>query len=339
MNFKNQNILFSVDGIYGYKESLEKELNEKFKKVYYIENYMPVKKSIGFKILREFNNSLKNKFFGKFIKDIFDEKCREYYLKNIINFPEKIDYFLVVAGREFSKEFIKDLKIKNKGIKCIIFLWDKLEYTSLKNSIEEFDYIFSFDRDDCEKYGFIFRPIFYPFSKEEKKDYFERRYDISYIGALRDKKRYDIIEKIYNFVKKNTLKHFIKLVYNRKINFKVKNEIITNERISMEDNLKILKDSKAIVDIPFSEQTGLTIRAIQSLFLEIKIITTNKDIKNYEFYNENNICIIDDNNCDININFFKKEYEKINERIINKYTTQGFLLDVFNVTKKDEWGK
>lgn len=335
MNYKEKNILFSVDGIYGYKESLEETLKKKFKNVYYIENYMPIKKTITFKILRELNNLFKNTFLGKFFKKIFDEKCRKFYLNNIINFQEKIDYFLVVAGREFSKEFIQDLKKINPEIKCIIFLWDKIEYSSLKNSINEFEYIFSFDRDDCKKYGYIFRPIFYPFPIEEIKSFYERKYDLSYIGALRDMKRYLIVEKIYTYSTKKNLSYFIKLVYDKnfKNSSKFIREIITPNKISMKDNLEILKDSKVTIDIPFSKQTGLTIRVIQSLFLNIKIITTNQDIKNYDFYDENNILIIDENN-NLSKKFFTEEYKPIEKNILIKYTTEGFLIDIFNTINR-----
>lgn len=184
---KNKNILFSVDNIVGYKEDLENELEKIFKKVEYIETDIPSKekRSIYFKILREL--SKKNKYFNQYYKRYLSEYSK-YLLKKYKNL--KFDYFFVVAGREFSSEFIKELKKRNESIKCILFLWDKFEYTTLKNSAMEFDYIFSFDIEDCKKYNFKFRPSFYISDCEKNLiDYKKREYDIFYVGALRDKIR------------------------------------------------------------------------------------------------------------------------------------------------------
>lgn len=327
-----KNILYSMDYMYGCREELEKELNKMFNVVRYIDHYLPPKsmRTVYFKMLREIYN-----FFpqNKILKKLFDDIVRNYYLKNVLNFSEKMDYFFVVAGQEFSKEFIQDLKIKNKEIKTIIFLWDKLEYTSLKNIVFEFDYVFSFDRDDCEKYGFIFRPFFYLENFSEKVGYFNRKYDLSYIGALRDKKRYIFIEKIYKLSQKYSLKEFLKLVHVEKKRDKFIRiyDFISNKKISPEDNLNLLKESRVICEIPFKEQVGLTLRALQSLYFENKIITTNKDIKKYDFYNEKNVKVIYslEEIEKIEREFFSEEYQKVDESILKKYNVSSFLNEIF----------
>jgi predicted alternative tryptophan synthase beta-subunit len=53
--------------------------------------------------------------------------------------------------------------------------------------------------------------------------------------------------------------------------------------------------------------------------LHKKLITTNSDIKNYDFYDENNILIIDTKKPVIPIEFIKKPYIQIPEEIISQY--------------------
>lgn len=333
---KNKNILFSVDGIIGYREEIEEVLKKKFKIVKYIDHYIPPreKRSIFFKILRELSKRFKSSFIHKYFNSI----VRDYYMKHILNFTEKMDYFFVIAGREFSKEFIQDLKKKNPGIVCIIFLWDKLEYTTLRNSIEEFDYVFSFDPEDCKKYNFIFRPIFS--TKLEKEiEYSDRKYDFSYIAALRDKKRYEVVWKLYKWLSKKNKKFFIRLVNldGNNIKNKYDSSIVSEERISPTENLRIFRESRVILDVPFSNQNGLTIRAIQSLFLGVKIITTNQDIKNYDFYLENNIKVIsEEKDIEIEYTFFSEEYEEISEDIKQRYSVEGFINFVMNTIQKEK---
>ena len=59
------------------------------------------------------------------------------------------------------------------------------------------------------------------------------------------------------------------------------------------------------------------------------MITTNKDIVNYDFYNRNNICVIDRKNITIPISFFDNEYENNDKEILYKYSVKGWIDDVF----------
>ena len=192
---KSKNILFSVDGIPGFKESVEKVLNKKFNIVNYIENDLPTKKerSLKFKILREISRlSNSNVFKKEHLKIIND------YQDNVLNkLSSEFDYFIVVAGREFSKSFIKKLKEKNKNIICILFLWDKFENTSLRHAADDYDYIFTFDRQDSIKYGFIFRPSFFiDECLNNPIPWADKQYSLYYVGALRDENRYPLLEDI-----------------------------------------------------------------------------------------------------------------------------------------------
>lgn len=328
-----KNILFSVDNVYGYKECVEQELRKRFQTVKYLDHYLPPKneRSIFFKILREVTKRTADTFF---LKKYFYHLVRDYYTKNILSFPEKMDYFLVVAGLEFSKEFIRDLKKKNPGIVCIIFLWDKLEYTTLRNSVEEFDYIFSFDREDCEKYNFIFQPSFFLTNCGIAVSDAERKYDISYIGALRDLKRYEFIEHIYQLAKRYNLSYFLKLVYSKKnkLNFPGLSEIISLEKISPQENMEILRYSKVVCEVPFAKQSGLTLRALQSIFFKNKIITLNEDIKHYDFYCEKNIKVIHslDEIDKIEKEFFIEDYIEIDSKIVEQYTASSFIKNIFS---------
>ena len=326
--FKNKNILFSTDGILGYKENVEKELREIFNVVDYIESDLPNKneRTFLFKVLREL--SKKNKVIEKYYKE-YIRKYSSFLLNSYKNI--KFDYFFVVAGREFSKEFIQELKKRNENIKCILFLWDKLEYTTLRNSVDEFNYVFSFDPDDCKKYGFVFRPIFYiDECGENIIEYNERKYDIFYIGALREKRRYEYVEEAYRYSKKEGLFYFLKLFSNPRKNLNEK--LLTTKKISYKDNRNLLKNSRVVLDLNFEKQSGLTIRASEAIGSKVKLITTNKYIKDYDFYAEENIFYLEkkENFNLIPKEFFKTKFKNIPENIQYRYTTKGFIEEIFN---------
>ena len=88
--------------------------------------------------------------------------------------------------------------------------------------------------------------------------------------------------------------------------------------------MDIFENSKCILDAPQAGQSGLTIRSIECLGAKRKLITTNEDIKKYDFYNENNILVFNDN-LEINNNFFSSPFIEINEDIYTKYSLRKWL--------------
>ena len=86
------------------------------------------------------------------------------------------------------------------------------------------------------------------------------------------------------------------------------------------DIAQYCSESRAILDIAHPLQTGLTMRTIEVLFgIGRKLITTNKDIINYDFYNENNILIINRENLEIPKSFFEKEFIPYSKEFVESF--------------------
>ena len=77
--------------------------------------------------------------------------------------------------------------------------------------------------------------------------------------------------------------------------------------------------SKAVLDIVQEGQIGLTIRTMETLCLHKKLITNNKDIVNYDFYNKNNIFIIGVDSFDDLKLFINTRVGKVDKKILSKY--------------------
>lgn len=329
-----KNIIFSIQKINGFKENIERELKNKFEKVKYIESerLSSNERSIYLKIIRGISSKLNNKT----IQTYYETLVEKNYKRWIADSKEICDYFFVISGGSFSIDFLKALRSKNPGIKLILFLWDTLESTEFIETYKEYDYIFTYDREDVKKYNFIFRTSFY---LEELKQYYiefeKRKIDLYYLGEIKNIERYRFIEKFYDYCKINNISFFLKLYLRKNKKKMVENcnqEIIIKKKIDYKENLKIVNNSKVIIDIKHLKQTGLTLRSFESVGSESKLITTNQDIKNYDFYNEENILII--KNIDeiekINKEFFEKEYKKIDSKIKNRYSAKGFIEEIFS---------
>ena len=90
-----------------------------------------------------------------------------------------------------------------------------------------------------------------------------------------------------------------------------------------------LERCKVVIDIQHPKQVGLTMRTIEMLGLRKKLITTNKDIKNYDFYNEDNICVIDRKNVLIDKKFIKSDYNQSSDIFRKNYSLDAFTNDLF----------
>lgn len=337
-NLKIKNILFSVDNVLDgeiLKSNIEKHLKLKFNKVFYIEDELK-NKGIIFKILREtIGKAKKDSIFYRIYKKV----SRDFIYQELKRY-KNLDYFFILSEGSFSKETIFILRKLNKNIKIILFLWDKFDLTYYKDKIELFDYIYSFDREDCERYNFNFRPSFYiDECNKNLKNYKKRSLDLYYICSLRERSRYDIIEKLSEYCFNNNLKSFLKVYIQGKNKLKnSKEELILNKKISYVENLEKIKNSKVCVDLKYKDQIGLTLRCYESLETSTKIITNNKDIKKYDFYNENNIKVIEKLEDIVNIDkdFFYREYEEILGSLKYKYSVSGFLEDMFSLGKSKQ---
>lgn len=340
LELKEKNILYSSN-LGEYKDILEKNFKKRFKHVEYIEEFLPwsKKRMIHMKFFRELHKAFPKNLF---LKRLYDRIASLEYKKTLCSYNKNFDYFLVVSSGKFTEGFIKELKKKNPKIKTILFLWDKLSYTSWGQHVDAFDYVFSFDRNDCKNYGYFFRPTFYTgINLKREVEYSKRKYGLYYIGHLRDKERYKFIYKLKQYLKEKKVIFFTKLYSKKRKEISVlpKNydkELLTTTRVSFYDDLENTRDTKVILDLSYGEQIGLTLRCLNAIESNTKILTNNKDIKNYDFYNEKNIKII--NNIDeiekIDINFFDEEPEIIPEDIKYRYSIDGFIDEIIGMIEK-----
>ena len=65
------------------------------------------------------------------------------------------------------------------------------------------------------------------------------------------------------------------------------------------------------MEIQRTEQVGLSFRIFEALGHRKKLITTNKDIVNYDFYHPQNILVVDENTIEIPEEFVTSPYVEI----------------------------
>lgn len=241
---------------------------------------------------------------------------------------KNFDLIFVTVGRHLCTQTLDEIKFRNPKARFILYLWDDVARVENFNKVKNYyDLIFSIDPSDCLKYSFIFLPLFFTneFYNEKGVDI---KYDI-YSAMASHSDRIDIIKKIcrddpaarylfYIFVSKpEYIKTKIESRKDSRINYIIR-------PVPKDQNRKYLISSKALLDIPYIGQQGLTIRTFECIKCGIKLITTNSSIKYYDFYNDDSIYILNRKNPFINRNFFDIPFH-ISEELIEKYSLHNWL--------------
>ena len=172
----------------------------------------------------------------------------------------------------------------------------------------------TFDKNDAEVYNLSYFPQFY--REYPVKRYMTTDYDFFFLG--RDKGRKTTLEKLQE-----------KLEQIGNTRFEIVKDSQLQDQIEYRDYIDMLKHSKSICEINQPGQKGLTIRAMEALFLRKKLITNNKDIVNYDLYDSNNILIYDNNtSIDDILEFLKLPYNEIKQSILSRYEVRQWIHDI-----------
>ena len=156
--------------------------------------------------------------------------------------------------------------------------------------LSNFETILTFDRLDAEKYNLKFRPLFA--RKTQQISSKEIKYDISFVGYMHSL-RYQVLHNLKKQLDAKDLRYIFLLRtgkfnkwYMINISHKIHrddSDMILTEQMPYESYIDILNKSNVILDISHPNQSGLTMRTIESLNAGKKLLTTNSDIINYNF--------------------------------------------------------
>jgi hypothetical protein len=320
---KNQRILVISPKFFGYETLIVKRLKELGSEVVWLDDRP--------------SNSVYAKLVMRYFPFLYRMQISNYYKKNVNGLFTKI---LVINTENLSYKNMCYLKEKTKAKKLILYMWDSLKNKNRWFTIVNlFDKCLTFDSDDARKYNFLFRPLFFT-SDIDCNESHHIKYDISFIGTGHSD-RVEIIERIkqqcnlikldyffYLYLQSPLVYFFYKIIKLKQFK-KIKRQYFFYKPLGYNDYIDISESSNVIFDIEHPKQKGLTMRTFEALGKEKKLITTNSNIKKYDFYNDVNICVIDRKSPVIDRQFFEKKYEKLPDQIYYKYSINGWLEDIF----------
>jgi hypothetical protein len=275
---------------------------------------------------------------------LYQFEIKKYFRAIIENTKcEDFDYIICIKQECFPKKMLNDLFANHQKAEKIFYTWDSF-CNSLNglNNLSLFDRCLTFDYGDAEKYNLIHRPLFY-FDELAKvsKDKCVIKYDLSFVGSvhvhryhfLKKIKEFSVTDRpvfIYQYVPSVTMFYIRKFVffpyYGRSSKDEFKFVPLSKEQVS-----NIFVSSKAIVDFSHHNQRGLTMRTIEALGARKKLITNNVAVKKYDFYDPENILILDDGDYNIPQSFIDEPYNDIDKEVYARYSVEGWIEELLDI--------
>jgi len=257
-----------------------------------------------------------------------------YFKDKISNFGRKsYDAILVIQGEGVSPMLLSWIRSVYPTTPLTWYLWDSFENKpALHENLPYFDAVFSFDHKDSKDYGMALQPLFFSPTWAQIV-HAERKFDLCFIGTGHED-RFPLVRSLKHAHQDKCFFSFLFLpspmlyawrrLSDRNLRGSTAGDFSFGKMTQAEVQ-NIVAQSEVVLDVQHPAQRGLTMRTVETMGARKKLITTNPSVRQYDFYNENNILVIDRKNPVIPESFFQAEYSPLDPSVVEKYTVLGFL--------------
>ncbi len=239
---------------------------------------------------------------------------RKRYKAILSEIPTEIDEVFIIKGEAITPTVLRWMKARFRRARFQIYLWDSLQNSPGSMALVPLmDRVFTFDLGDAKSHPqWHFLPNFYVSTKLVLDN--SPRWNLAFIGTVHSD-RLKIIAKIsrslpqpltfYRFLYfQSPLLYRARQILDRNFKKFNKDELSLKPKLG-DDWRKIASSTVAMLDIHHPKQTGCSHRAIECLAMGMKLVTTNESIREYPFYDERLIRIIDRDNPHVDSAFLK----------------------------------
>lgn len=272
------------------------------------------------------SKSIINKFFRLLGRKVFKPFMYFSYGK----WKKEIDNYdmFIIESRKSFEYAIQLIKKKCPEKRLIVWYWN--EITSREMTPDSIINLYgceawTFDKKEAKRFNIKYNDTYYFSNLKEDK---EIENDVFYVGIDREG-RIEKLNKLSSKFEENQIKYRFNLtispIKKKDNNYRYK------KRLSYSEVIEEIKKSNVILDLTKQTQYGLTLRPMEAMFFRKKLITDNKNIIEYDFYNKNNIFILDVDDINEISNFINSPYEdQIDENIKSKYMFENWLNRIIN---------
>lgn len=229
--------------------------------------------------------------------------------------------------RNYSYYAKKIESMVREDTRLILYLLNPISFSDDYKELSKRWEVWSFSEKDCADNGLMYGETFYSECiPQQFKDVYISK-DVFFIGT--DKGRGKTIEHIKNKLIDYGLNVDIRIADNKKH--------IYNRRYSRylkyKENCKEVASSKMLLEVVQNGQTGLTLRTMEALFFNKKLITNNAYIKNSIIYRPENFFVIGDDRWEDFEKFVSVPFQPIPDGVKREFSLDRWIERLLNNTE------
>lgn len=221
-----------------------------------------------------------------------------------------------LLNKGINQEIINSLRCKK-----VLLLRNSVDEAFIKKYYDFFDLIYNFESNKLFDSKVRFLDQFFPIGFKDAQGLFEKSiYHENPVCFFlgQDKGRIKSISLLAERLAK----------YNCNVNFNVikdrnssaESDFYTEKMLSYEDNIKHSLAADILIDITKDNQSGWTLRILEALFFNKKIITNNLSVMNADIYSKERFFILEHDRWDDFNLFVQAVNEPIKEDVLYKYS-------------------
>lgn len=273
-------------------------------------------------------------FFNVMLFFLYSLTCRRLSL--LKREEGTVIYFAIEDMYSLSMGLLKNRQFINQAI----WLWNPVATIFGQRWLDRFLYqglflkflriigvdIWTFDKEDAKKYSLNYHPQIH--SLEIKKEVKCDSKTFFFVGE--DKGRLNKLVELKNLMYNSGVECHLLVKKNHGVIYSEENKaLLTDQLIPYFEYLGLIETHAGLIDFVQKNQSGLTLRVLESLFYQKKLITNNISIKEYDFYRKENIFLIDKDFSQGDFeSFIKEPYFKIDRDILMKYNVESLISNV-----------
>jgi hypothetical protein len=255
---------------------------------------------------------------------------------------DDFDHVLVVKGEALSRRVTAALRRQFPSARFALYFWDAVENApNAQASSDLFDYVATFDPVDAPQYGWHYRPLFASAALPVAKRGLPQ-YDWSFVGTIHSD-RLRLIHHLYmaspdrsrvfvfGYFPSKLLK-FVSKLLNRRI-FASGIGTMSTSALSAEQSMCIMAQSSAVLDIEHPKQRGLTIRTIEALLANCKLITTNDQILKSPLFDPSRVWLLDRSKPEVSNDFLQRDYVPVPDDVRYTYSIRCWVIEMLGLQR------
>ena len=249
----------------------------------------------------------------------------------------RYDTILVLNGQTLSARLRSELRTRFPTARMVLYMWDsQRNRPGMADDLQRFDAAFTFDADDARRFGMRLRPLFFgPRFELPPSETFEHH--LCFIGTAHTD-RYAVVNRLRRSLPPG-LRSFWYLYLQAPWVLQAYRLSKPAMRHARRDEFhftpmaksrlgEVFAASRAILDIEHPQQRGLTMRTLETLGAHKKLVSTNAQVRDYDFYDPRNICVIDRNAPRLPEDFLASPLVPWPQALYHRYSLRGWVQEV-----------